>query len=201
VFRKVDAISGGLWVPKKLAFFGAYSHAVGMDVLDEALARYKRLPDGEQLTLRGQENRILSDEAAASAAKAEIERIARAFDRAWMDGFNKYRASTTEVDAWRNGCRVFFIGGGSLVERLREAVARVPQSPNVRLFASTVEQPPDLVLPRGADSESLPFLLVAYGLSALGLAIPEAHTPDEVPPIPDTEQRLRQLELDDIYAK
>ena len=201
VFRKVDAISGGQWIPKKLAFFGAYSHAVGMDVLDEALARYKGLPEGEQLKLRGQEDRILSEDAAASSAKGEMERIARAFDRAWMDGFSKYRASTPEVDAWRKGCRVFLIGGGSLVARLREVVARVPQSPSVRLLASTVEQPPDLVLPRGVGSESLPFLLVAYGLSALGLAIPEAHTPDEVPPITDAGQRLHQLELDDIYAK
>ena len=49
--------------------------------------------------------------------------------------------------------------------------------------------------------QNLPFIAVAYGLSNIGLSIPEALTPDEVPPMPDpTELRIR-LDRHDIYAK
>jgi hypothetical protein len=37
--------------------------------------------------------------------------------------------------------------------------------------------------------EALPFVLVAYGLSQLGLAIPEVNTPDEVQALPPMSLR------------
>ena len=47
----------------------------------------------------------------------------------------------------------------------------------------------------------LPFVTVAYGLSNIGLSIPEALTPDEVPPMPDRAERRNRLDREDIYAK
>jgi hypothetical protein len=47
----------------------------------------------------------------------------------------------------------------------------------------------------------LPFVTVAYGLSYIGLSIPEAFTPDQIPPLPEMPKCRMRLDRDDIYAK
>jgi hypothetical protein len=47
----------------------------------------------------------------------------------------------------------------------------------------------------------LPFVAVAYGLSNIGLSIPEAFTPDQIPPLPDKNGTRLRLDRDDMYAK
>jgi hypothetical protein len=52
-----------------------------------------------------------------------------------------------------------------------------------------------------AAKYELPFLAVAYGLSNIGLSIPEVFTPDQIPPMPDLDEQRLRLDSDDIYAK
>ena len=77
-----------------------------------------------------------------------------------------------------------------------------------RVFALTLtlEQPLDLTRSDGSDGQKvttgeLPFITVAYGLSNIGLPIPEALTPDQIPPMPDKNERRERLDRDDIYGK
>jgi len=51
------------------------------------------------------------------------------------------------------------------------------------------------------SEDELAFVTAAYGLSNIGLSIPEAFTPDEVPPMPDRAERLKRIDHEDIYAK
>ncbi len=203
VFRIVDGYADGRWIKEKLAFFGAYSHALGMDAVDEALAKWKGVPPERRLQLRGSEDDLLQDSRALQACQEPIKGIRQAFSDAWRLGFEKYRGSRAEVKQWMEGARVFIIGGGSLAKALRTAIEKHPQDSGTRLLVSGVECPPDLEVPgaRAVPPDALPFLTVAYGLSNLGLAIPEVRTPDEVLPLPRAEDRRRQLDHEDIYAK
>ncbi len=71
------------------------------------------------------------------------------------------------------------------------------------LDLAALEQPADLVRTdnKKVTIGELPFVTVAYGLSNIGLSIPEALTPDEVPPMPDRTERRNRLDREDIYAK
>jgi hypothetical protein len=50
-------------------------------------------------------------------------------------------------------------------------------------------------------STDLPFLSVAYGLSNIGIAVPEIVRPEEMPVMVAPSQRRERLTQDDIYAK
>jgi hypothetical protein len=69
-----------------------------------------------------------------------------------------------------------------------------------RLELTVLEQPTDLL--RGDNAKGpkneLPFVTVAYGLSNIGLSIPEAFTPDQIPPMPEMAGRGMRLNRDDI---
>ena len=106
-----------------------------------------------------------------------------------------------EVKRWDDH-KVFVIGGGSLVPLL---VERVCVHPGRRqpLQLAMLEQPTDLIRSdnKKISKDELAFVTVAYGLSNIGLSIPEAFTPDEVPPMPDRAERQKRLDHEDIYAK
>jgi hypothetical protein len=74
---------------------------------------------------------------------------------------------------------------------------------NLAVDLAPLEQPFDLVQADNSKvaQRDLPFVSVAYGLSNIGLSIPEAHNPDEVPPMPDKNLSRERLDRDDIYAK
>jgi len=176
-----------------------------MDALDLALARWKSLPEENCLALRGQEEKLLEDEAATGAVSGVLAQIYDAYKNAWKLAFPKFRVSPHEVPhelrSWDNH-RIFVIGGGSLVPALRKAVCLHPLRQS-RLEIQQLEHADDLQMPNGSKipREDLPFLTVAYGLSNIGLAIPEVETPDEVPPLPSFEVARTRLDRDDIYAK
>lgn len=201
IFRIVDCYRDGRWVKEKLAFFGAYSHPVGMDALDQALARWRSLPEESCLVLRGREHELLSDGAATSAVSSDLDKINEAYRHAWKRAFPKLQGSPHELKCWDNH-RIFVIGGGSLVKAIRERVCSHPFQQN-RLEIQHLEHADDLQMPNGSKipRENLPFLTVAYGLSNIGLAIPEVETPDEIPPLPSAMLIRSRLDRDDIYAK
>lgn len=184
-----------------MAFFGAVAVPVGMDAVDRAITESEELGD-DCLKLRGLEAWLLEESATARGALIPVvEQIYEAYRKAWIETHRKIRAAVAELTAW-NVHKLFVIGGGSLVQRLVDSI-RVHPGLGLPLELVPLEQPPDLISSDGkkiTESE-LPFVTVAYGLSNIGFSVPEAFTPNEVPPMPDQMERRKRLDHEDIYAK
>ena len=195
-------IFGTARTPKTgLAFFGAVTVSYGMDAVDSAIAESEGMT-GDCLALRGRERSILQTSARARGALIPVrDQIYEAYRRAWIETFRKINEYVAELQAWSEH-KVFVIGGGSLLPLLVETV-RVHPGRHTPLQLATLEQPTDLIRSDGKriTGDELPFITVAYGLSNIGLSIPEALTPDQVPPMPDRNERRDRLDHEDIYAK
>jgi hypothetical protein len=195
-------IFGTTRTPKTgLAFFGAVTVPVGMDAVDNAIAESEGL-NGDCLALRGLEASILRTKAKARGALIPVkEQIYEAYRKAWIETHRKINDYVAERQAWQEH-KIFVIGGGSLVPLLVETV-RVHPGRQTLLQLATLEQPTDLVRAdnKRVTGDELPFITVAYGLSNIGLSIPEAFTPDEVPPMPDRTERITRLDHEDIYSR
>ena len=195
-------IFGNNLTPKTgIAFFGAVTVPVGMDAVDSAIAACQGL-GGDCLALRGLENSILQSDARAREALPLVQgQIYEAYRKAWIETYRKINEYVAELTAWRDH-KVFVIGGGSLIPALVES-CRLHPGRSVVLDLAVLEQPADLMRTdnKKVTIGELPFVTVAYGLSNIGLSIPEALTPDEVPPMPDRAERRNRLDREDIYAK
>ena len=188
-------------VKTALAFFGAVSVAVGMDAVDSAIAESQQL-GGDCLSLRGLEESILATDGKARGSLITVkEEIYEAYRKAWIETYQKINQTVAELTAWRSH-RVFVIGGGSLVSSLVET-NRVHPGFHTALELAVLESPADLghINNTKVSKNELPFVFVAYGLSNIGLSIPEAFTPDQIPPLPNKTGPLLQLDRDDMYAK
>jgi hypothetical protein len=196
-------IYGNVQTPKiGLAFLGAATEPVGMDAVDAVISESEGL-DGDCLSLRGLEHTILETSARARGATLPVQELIReAYRKAWIETFRKINESVAELAAWREH-RLFVIGGGSLVPILVDAMRMHPAGGDSKVRLATLEQPSDLLQVDGSNvaDRDLPFVGVAYGLSNIGLSIPEAFTPDQVPPMLDWTERRERLDRDDIYAK
>ena len=184
-----------------LAFFGAVSVSIGMDAVDSAIAESQKL-GGDCLSLRGLEEGILRTDGKARGAMIPVkEDIYEAYRKAWIETYQKINETVAELSAWRTH-RVFVIGGGSLVSILVET-NRVHPGLRTPLELALLESPTDLghIDNTKVSKNELPFVAVAYGLSNIGLSIPEAFTPDQIPPLPDKNERRLRLDRDDMYAK
>jgi len=184
-----------------LAFLGAVSVPVGMDAVDRAIAESQHL-EGDFLVLRGSEEKILRSDPKAEAAMLPVrEEIYEAYRKSWIETYHKIRNSVAELERWR-GHKVFVIGGGSFVPALVETV-RIHPGRREPLELGALEQPTDLLRADSAkvSKAEMAFVGVAYGLSVIGLSIPEVYEPDQIPPLPDMSDRRVRLESDDIYAK
>jgi hypothetical protein len=196
-------IYGNVGTPKTgMAFFSAASQPVGMDAVDRAIADSEGL-GGDCLALRGLERSILQNNAKARGALTPVrEQIYHAFRKCWIETHQKIEQWVAELISWRD-VKLFVIGGGSLIPMIVEGFRVHPSGVNPMLEVVALESPPDLIRPDAAklSQDELPFVTVAYGLSNIGLSIPEVFTPDQVPPMPQRTQRRKRLDHEDIYAK
>jgi hypothetical protein len=195
-------IFGDPRTPKRgMAFFGAVTVAIGMDAIDRAIAESEGL-GGDCLALRGLEQSILQTNGKARGATIPVrEQIYAAYGKAWIETYHKIEKYAAELAAWADH-KVFVIGGGSVLPLLVETV-RVHPGRKQKLQLAILELPADLIRSDGKkiSRAELPFVTVAYGLSNIGLSIPEALTPDQVPTMPDRDERRNRLDREDIYAK
>ncbi len=196
-------IFGDMRTPKRgIAFLGAATVAVAMDAVDRAIAQCQGI-DGDCLALRGQEQSMLERSSKVRNAVVPVRnQIYDAYRKAWIQTYRKIENYPAEITAWREH-RIFTIGGGSLVRALVDPMRTHPSGANPHIQPTFLEPPPDLARTDGKKihKDDLPFISVAYGLSNIGLSIPEAFTPDEVPPMPEPFERRIHLDRDDIYAK
>ena len=196
-------IFGDVQTPKRgIAFLGASTVPVGMDAVDRVLAKCQGMSD-DGLALRGQEESILQGNPKARTAVVAVRnQIYDAYRKAWIQTYGKIQDYAPERTAWQDH-RMFTIGGGSLVGELVHPMLVHPSGANPHIQPAFLELPPDLIRADGKKihKDELRFITVAYGLSNIGLSIPEAFTPDEVPPMPEPSERRIRLDRDDIYAK
>jgi hypothetical protein len=196
-------IFGDVQTPKRgIAFFGASTVSVGMDAVDRVLGKCQGMSN-DGLALRGQEESILQGNPKARTAVAAVRnQIYDAYRKAWIQTYRKIQDYPAERTAWQDH-RMFTIGGGSLVGELVDPMLVHPSGANPHIQPALLELPPDLIRADGKKihKDELRFITVAYGLSNIGLSIPEAFTPDEVPPMPEPSERRIRLDRDDIYAK
>jgi hypothetical protein len=188
-------------VKEGLAFFGAVSVSVGMDAVDHAIADSQNL-GGDCLALRGLEETILQTDGKARGALIPVgDEIYEPYRKAWIETYRKINDTVAELKAWNNH-KVFVIGGGSLVSKLVERVTVHPGL-NEPLQLAVLEPPADLMRADNTKvaKNELPFVAVAYGLSNIGLSIPEVLTPEQIAPLPDMRKERARLDKDDIYAK
>lgn len=206
VFRIVggrpSGAAGGPPVKLTMAFFGADSTPVGMDAVDEGLARWRGLDPSRVSALRGREDSLLRDPAAAAACAPLFTGMHQALCEAWRQNGRLNIGVPVERQAWLKECKAFLLGGGSLARMVRERLAAMPFNPDKRLPVMKLDGPPDLRLNgRQVPGSVLPFVLVAYGLSILAPPIPMVETPDEIPPMPPSIPTVLELNHEDLYLR
>jgi hypothetical protein len=201
MFRIIESFTDGRWVKSGFAFFGTYSGPHGMDAIDHALATHLSIDINNCLELRSHEDRLLHDAAALSAVQQSFRQVRDSEVQAWRRGYSKIMTSPFEVQNWGQA-NVFVIGGGSLVSPLRNFLSAHPNGQNIELPQRQPDMPSDLYPENGTSISAtlLPFVNVAYGLSNLGLAVPEAETPDTIPNMAALTT-LQRLQHEDIYGE
>jgi hypothetical protein len=154
------------------------------------------------VTLRGREDDIaLGAGGAAASCAGVIESIVRTTGRAWKAAEGKIGLQGSERDAWNREGRVFLLGGGGDFKPLRDRV-RYSNFARQLMPIQVLEQPTDLRAGPGAVAQQdLRFLMSAYGLSVIGLAIPEVDEADDLGPAETALRRRHRLEWDDPYSK
>lgn len=194
VFRLVSKPVAGQWVRERIAFFGADSISAGMDAIDRALADWRGDEETNCLSLRGVEKGLLKKSGAVVAVSDVLARIHEAYGSMLARAFATLLQASAERQAWR-GHKVFFIGGGSEVERITEWLQRSPLPDNEKHLHASVrqEKPFDLSIGVGkVSNELLSHVAVAYGLSNLSADLPRAETPGEVPAMEQKQAVRRQ---------
>lgn len=185
-----------------MAFFGAASVPTGMDAVDEALCTWKEMDPGQIRTLRGQEEQMLTTSGALLTCQSVFDGMREALAVAWRQNGALIRGAIFEQRAWPRDARMFLLGGGSLVDQVKKAVSQRPAGLEGQFPVIRLDSPPDLRLNgRPVPQHSLPFVLVAYGLSMLAPPIPVVDTPDQVPPMPKSGPTIARLSHEDIYAR
>jgi hypothetical protein len=211
MFMIAPSFQGGRWVKSGLSFFGVHSCRYGMDALDHALARFLKMADGDCRELRMKEAELLREKRFQNASEEVFDNIRSAIDEACRAGFAKIRGNRDAYDQWERDAKLFVFGGGSRVESLCRHLSKHPYNKELLLdplrpgTAGCLDMPDDLFTDDVDDPEpptgALPFVAVAYGLSNLHIAVPEAETPDDVPPVPPTNSpRSGGMTHEEIYG-
>lgn len=164
----------------QLNVFGTGSSATGMDNVDAAIAA--ALNDGHSASYRGLENRWLAEPRVAPAGHRIINKIFGTLKQGWANSGVKIIGLPHEREAWRSDCRLLLVGGGSLVNAIRERLQEHPDDSSRRIKMLELDVPRDLQL--GGNKSLLPFMLVAYGLSDPDLDIQELRGPAQIADAP-----------------
>jgi hypothetical protein len=197
IFRLNEKAPEGEWLKSEFRFFGAYSGPHGMDAVDVDLAAH--LGVANPFTLRGTEDSLLAVQSSADAVRAPFEEIRKSFEKAWGNGYQNI-SGPLELRNW-DDANIFVIGGGSLVSRLRDYISVHPDGSGTNLSQRQSEVPTDLYLEEGTKpaADLVPFVMVAYGLSNLGLQVPDAETPETMTPMDDPPKR-RRITHEELYG-
>lgn len=200
VFNISAEYVGDRWVKSGIVFYGASSSPKGMDMVCEQIANNLN-PIRPLIEIRESENSHLGDDALFEAIRPSIEELREVMQAAWRHAYRNIQ-NPNELNNW-NGVPMFVLGGGSKVDRIKDLVAYHPSQQmdekDRRLRSRNVARPADLNGDVPAINTGLPFVMVAYGLSNLDLAVPDAVTPQHVEPMQRLPRRPN-LNFDEIYS-
>lgn len=171
----------------QLNVFGTGSSATGMDNVDAAIA--SALNDQRLAAYRGLENRWLADPRVTQNGQRVINAIFEVLKQGWAASGAKIVGLPHERAAWRSNCRMLLVGGGSLVNAIRERIQEHPDDSTCRVRILELDVPRDLQM--GGSKSFLPFMLVAYGLSDPDLDIQELRVPAEISDAPLANSRTQ----------
>ena len=184
-------------VKDRLSFYGAACAPPGCDAVDAVLAKHFGLPSRAEV--RGQEGEMLQrlSDSGRGAITEVLDEIARVFGKASGEAYKKQESRK----AWSQIGRVFFLGGGSKIEEIRD---RLVEQRREWLMPHPIAEPgvpADLVEEDGEElREDSTFLLVAYGLSRRLADVPDTFPPSEVDDFKPEYGEKTRLGHEDLYA-
>ena len=188
---------GNVLTKDRLSFYAADCTPPGCDAIDTVLAKQLGLPT--ITAVRGRESELLEDLSAVGedGFSEVLDEIARVYDRASAGAFEKEKRRT----AWRGIGRIFFLGGGSKIQAVRDMlIARRRKWLNANPIAEP-GIPANLTEEDGSELKEDPaFLLVAYGLARRLADVPEISTPSEVPPYQRINRIKDRPSHEDLYG-
>lgn len=199
-FHITEQRLGGLRVKNRLVFWGDACAPPGCDAIDEVLADHLGLPTKAEV--REQESELIHvcwGSQVRTGIGDVLDRIAKVLEHASVEAFQKHRSDY----AWNHIGRMFFLGGGSKIDSVRERVIE-----HRRVWLNESEPcadpgaPSDLVEENGAELQGDPtFLLVAYGLARRLADVPDTVGSGSVPTYQPPTQPVRpRPSSDDLYS-
>ena len=228
LFRICSKFENGQWVKTNMGFFHSCSEPLGMDAVDDLIQKNLPISVQRPRSIRGIEDHYIDTYGLQPTVCAFVtDEIRKSYKKSWTRTYqDKIMNSVAECDAWRDH-RVLLVGGGNLIKAVRSGIPFHPSGGGKPpLQVQQLEMPGDLFLAKVISkpslleravrtilrsgngqftqrpaSSDLPFLSVAYGLSNIGIAVPEIVTPDQMPVMVASIQRRERLTHDDIYAK
>ncbi|HKO44855.1 MAG TPA: hypothetical protein VJU84_16370 [Pyrinomonadaceae bacterium] len=199
IFRIVPKHTELGWIKSSLSFFGATSPPVGMDAIDKVLSEWKG--GANPFRWRGREEEVLYGKLGQQLISNEAEQIRDAYKRTINKAFSTHLQLHAERHAWGTH-KIFFLGGGSLLEPLREQLRLSPLSDDSKLEEAELDVPGDIKLEDGTNVPRImfPHVAVAYGLSGFAAELPNVESPSETPPMSGgnlPSRRYQMIEMDD----
>lgn len=190
--------SGDDLMKERLSFYGAECEPPACDAIDDVLADHLEL--STRAEARGREMELLErlSDPGTTAVDQVLDEIAKVFGTASAAAFKKQMS----VMAWRKIGRVFFLGGGSKIDVVRQRLVVQKEEWLSQEPLAEPGMPTDLTEENGDELHVDPtFLLVAYGLSRRLAEVPDSFRPGQIsdyqprPPTRDLPSR------DDLYSK
>ena len=205
-FRLTAKYDGRRWLKHGLAFYSSESMPPGVDEVDRVILRHREYSGHNLSAVRGHEATLLTslDSNAQTEACGVGHRSFGTYQKAWQDAYRKEKKQSRWVDY-----TLFVLGGGSQLSVFRDAMNKSVWEGQLedRLIAK-IGFPEDLF---EWDTTSPPqtnpfegdatFLLVAYGLSHLGVNVPPVDNPDDVQPLDFFEKTRPPVDQDEYYPK
>jgi len=197
-FRIVDTMQGGVWTKSKMAFFGAACNPPGADAIEHAVAR--AIGQEDPTVLRGTVNNVFNTRPPHSIDG--LLRMCDAIGHTYSEAFGRAYSKQPQQNAWY-GAKLFLIGGGSLIDPVRQQLRR-------RAWRQLDADPPlvdpghpaDLFeesgVPYAGDAR---YLLVAYGLSHIDADVPDIANPNDIPPFTPLVPAHRAISHEDLYGE
>ena len=189
---------GDALVKSRLSFFSASCAPPGCDAIDSQIAKQRGLESFADA--RGKENRYLRilPDLKMAGINAVMENIGEVLKEASKTAYLKELSES----AWRKRCRVFFLGGGSKIDVLKQKLIKQQKHWLTNEPVANPGKPSDLSEQNGDDLRAdMSFLLVAYGLARRSGDVPDIASPRDLSPYKAPRKPNAGPQHEDFYTE
>ncbi len=191
-FRIWDEFQDGRWRPAGIQFHGDATGPVGMDLIGRKLIN----GGGQPYSIRGQEQDRFR--CAEGEIRVQVIDCCKQMHGVYENAFHRGYRADPALTKWR-GFGLFVMGGGSYFDPVLRTFA-LPPHPGLEFRAIDAGEPEDIFdIDDRRVSGSLRSLLVAYGLSFLGIEVPPTDQGLFEGDRRGRIQPLRQVDQDELY--